>query len=120
MHRNEKYIKWGLTAFIVIVCSVVFGVIFTNLTGFYDMILDFLGIISSLLYGCVFASSAMGTFVFVKKQFFLKILTFGIVAPFTFKVAPFKKHGSAYSGAVHKGISFYIKYHRLHIILPFD
>ena len=55
MHRNEKYFKWGLTAFIVIVCSVVFGVIFTNLTGFYDIILEFLTIISSLLYGCVFA-----------------------------------------------------------------
>ena len=55
MHRNEKYIKWGVTAFIVVVCSVAFGVIFTNLTGFYDMILEFLTIISSLLYGCVFA-----------------------------------------------------------------
>ncbi len=55
MHRNEKYIKWGVTAFIVVVCSVAFGVIFTNLTGFYDMILEFLSIISSLLYGCVFA-----------------------------------------------------------------
>ncbi len=55
MHRNEKYVKWGITAFIVVVCSVIFGVIFTNLTGFYDMILEFLSIISSLLYGCVFA-----------------------------------------------------------------
>ncbi len=55
MNRNEKYIKWGVTAFIVVVCSVVFGVIFTNLPGFYDMILEFLSIISPLLYGCVFA-----------------------------------------------------------------
>lgn len=55
MHRNDKYFKWGITAFLVLVAGVIFWVIFSNLTGFYDMILDFFGIISPLLYGCAFA-----------------------------------------------------------------
>ena len=55
LHRNEKYVKWGLTAFCVIVAGVVFWVIFSNLRGFYNLILDFLDIIAALLYGCFFA-----------------------------------------------------------------
>ncbi len=55
LHRNEKYFKWGLTAFLVIVAGGLFWLIFSNLPGFYQMILDFLGIISPLVYGCLFA-----------------------------------------------------------------
>lgn len=55
LHRNEKYFKWGLTAFLVIVAGVLFWIVFSNLPGFYDMILDFFGIIAPLLYGCLFA-----------------------------------------------------------------
>ena len=55
MHRNDKFVKWGITALAVVVCSVIFGVIFTNLTGFYDIILEFFSIISCLIYGCIFA-----------------------------------------------------------------
>ncbi len=55
MHRNSKYFKWGLTAFLVLAAAVIFWVVFSNLTGFYEMLLEFFGIISSLLYGCVFA-----------------------------------------------------------------
>ena len=55
LHRNEKYFKWGLTAFLVIVAGGLFWLIFSNLPGFYQMILDFLDIISPLVYGCLFA-----------------------------------------------------------------
>ena len=55
LRRNSKYFKWGLTAFVVLMAAVVFWLIFSNLGGAYDLILEFLGIISSLLYGCVFA-----------------------------------------------------------------
>ncbi len=55
LHRNEKYFKWGLTAFLVIVAGVLFWIVFSNLPGFYDMILDFFGIIAPILYGCLFA-----------------------------------------------------------------
>ncbi len=55
LHRNEKYVKWGLTALAVIVAGTLFWIIFSNLRGFYGLILDFLEIISALLYGCLFA-----------------------------------------------------------------
>ena len=55
LHRNEKYFKWGLTAFLVIVAGGLFWLIFSNLSGFYDLILDFQDIISPLIYGCLFA-----------------------------------------------------------------
>ena len=55
LHRNEKYFKWGLTAFLVIVAGVLFWIVFSNLPGFYNMILDFFGIIAPILYGCLFA-----------------------------------------------------------------
>ncbi len=55
LQRNNKYFKWGLTGFLVLVAAVLFWLIFSNLGGVYALILDFLKIISSLLYGCVFA-----------------------------------------------------------------
>lgn len=55
IRRDNKYFKWGLTAFLVLVAAVVFWLVFSNLGGVYDLIIEFLKIISSLLYGCVFA-----------------------------------------------------------------
>lgn len=55
LHRNEKYFKWGLTAFFVIVAGALFWIVFSNLPGFYNMILDFFGIISPILFGFLFA-----------------------------------------------------------------
>lgn len=55
LHRNQKYFKWGLTAFFVIVAALLFWIIFSNLTGFYDVILDLVSILAPILYGCVFA-----------------------------------------------------------------
>ncbi|MDR0890450.1 MAG: AI-2E family transporter [Oscillospiraceae bacterium] len=55
LHRNERYFKWGLTAFLVIVASIIFGVVFSNIRGFYALIQEFLSIISALLFGCLFA-----------------------------------------------------------------
>ena len=55
IHRNEKYFKWGLTAFLVFVAGSLFWIVFSNLRGFYDLILEFFDIISSILYGCFFA-----------------------------------------------------------------
>ena len=55
LHRNEKYFNGGLTAFLVIVAGVLFWIVFSNLPGFYNMILDFFDIIAPILYGCLFA-----------------------------------------------------------------
>ena len=30
LHRNEKYFKWGLTAFLVIVAGVLFWILFSR------------------------------------------------------------------------------------------
>lgn len=54
-HRNQKYFKWGLTAFLVIVAALVFWIVFSNLRGFYDLFLEFTDIIAPILFGCVFA-----------------------------------------------------------------
>ena len=42
LNRNEKYVKWGLTAFLVIVAAGLFWLVFSNLRGFYDLIVEFL------------------------------------------------------------------------------
>ena len=55
LHRNQKYFKWGLTAFFVIVAALVFWIVFSNLKGFYDMLLDLTHILAPILYGCLFA-----------------------------------------------------------------
>ena len=34
-HRDKPYIKWGLTALVVIFISILLVVIFTNLPGFF-------------------------------------------------------------------------------------
>lgn len=41
LNRNEKYVKWGLTAFLVIVAAGLFWLVFSNLRGFYDLIVEF-------------------------------------------------------------------------------
>ena len=55
LHRNEHFFKWGLTAFLVFVACALFWIVFSNLKGFYELILDFFDIISPILFGCLFA-----------------------------------------------------------------
>lgn len=55
LHRNEKFYKWGLTAFFVIVAGILFWIVFSNFPGFYQVILDLIGILAPILYGCFFA-----------------------------------------------------------------
>ncbi len=55
LRRDNKYFKWGMTAVVVLSAAVLFWLIFSNLSRFYNLIAEFFGIISSLLYGCAFA-----------------------------------------------------------------
>lgn len=55
LHRHENYFKWGLTAFLAFVACALFWIVFSNLKGFYELILDFLDIIAPILFGCLFA-----------------------------------------------------------------
>lgn len=68
LHRNEKYFKWGLTAFLVIVAAILFWIVFSNLSGFYDLILEFTNIISPVLFGCLFAYLMNPVMEFVRKK----------------------------------------------------
>lgn len=68
LHRNEKYFKWGLTAFLVIVAAILFWIVFSNLSGFYDLILEFADIISPVLFGCLFAYLMNPLMEFVRKK----------------------------------------------------
>lgn len=53
--EHSKLLRIGLTAFAVVACSIVFSVVFSNLDGFFAVINDFISIISSVLYGLIFA-----------------------------------------------------------------
>lgn len=55
LHRNEKFVKWGLTAFLVFVACALFWIVFSNFPGFFKLIQKFFSIISPLLYGALFA-----------------------------------------------------------------
>lgn len=67
LHRNEKYVKFGITAFCVFVVCAIFWIVFSNFTGFYNLILDLTGILSPLLYGFLFAYLMNPIMEFVKK-----------------------------------------------------
>lgn len=53
--RDRVYVKWGLTALGVICISVVLGVIFTDLPGFFGVLRGLEAILEPLILGAVFA-----------------------------------------------------------------
>lgn len=55
LRHNDKFFKWGITAFLVFVAGALFWIIFSNFGGFYELILDLIAILSPILYGCFFA-----------------------------------------------------------------
>ena len=52
---DRRYLKWGLTALIVIFISILLVVIFTDLPGFFAMLSKFGAILSPLITGAVIA-----------------------------------------------------------------
>ena len=54
-HRDKPYIKWGLTALVVIFISILLVVIFTNLPGFFTVLASIGKILSPLISGVVIA-----------------------------------------------------------------
>ena len=53
--RNRKYIHWGITAFLVVLASIVSFVVLSNLPGFFAVISDLLRVLSPILIGVIFA-----------------------------------------------------------------
>ena len=56
MKRNaNKYFRWGLTAFLVILASVIATVVLTNLPGFFAVISGLFAVLAPILVGVLFA-----------------------------------------------------------------
>ena len=54
--KDDKiYVKWALTALVVVFASILLVVIFTNLPGFFAMLQGLLAILAPLIYGVVIA-----------------------------------------------------------------
>lgn len=54
-YRDKPYFKWGVTALVVIVISILLVVIFTDLPGFFAVLKDLGSVLSPLVIGLVFA-----------------------------------------------------------------
>lgn len=55
MKKNRVYVKLGVMLLCVVLASVAFTIILSNLQGFFGVISSFIGIISPVLYGILFA-----------------------------------------------------------------
>lgn len=55
MKGNKIYFKLGLTLLLVVIASAAFNVVFSNLTGFFNVIKEFIGILMPILFGVLFA-----------------------------------------------------------------
>ena len=55
MKKNRIYVKLGLTLLCVVLASVAFTVVLSNLRGFFAIIESFIGILSPILFGILFA-----------------------------------------------------------------
>jgi len=53
--RDSKYFRWGVTLLGVVLASILFAVIFVNLSGFFETVSALIAVLSPLLYGGVFA-----------------------------------------------------------------
>lgn len=54
-YRDKPYFKWGTTALVVIIISILLVVIFTDIPGFFSVLKGFGAILSPLVAGVVFA-----------------------------------------------------------------
>lgn len=52
---DTKYLYWGITAFLVIVCGLAFFLLLNRWSGFMDIIRKIFSALSSVVYGLVFA-----------------------------------------------------------------
>ncbi len=69
---NKHYLGWGITAFIVIIASILFFMMLSNLEGIGKAIGNFIGAISPILYGFVFAYLLAPVVEFFEKRVFAK------------------------------------------------
>lgn len=65
--NNRIYVKLGVTLLCVVLASVAFTIILTNLSGFFGIIRSFISIISPILFGVLFAYLMNPIMKFVEK-----------------------------------------------------
>lgn len=68
MKKDRIYIKLGLTLLSVVIASIIFQVVFSDLPAFFDVVNSFITIISPILYGVLFAYLMNPVMEFVKKS----------------------------------------------------
>ena len=67
MKKNRIYVKLGLMLLSVVMASIVFQVVFSDLPAFFEVVNSFISIISPILYGALFAYLMNPVMEFVKK-----------------------------------------------------
>ena len=72
---NKHYLGWGITAFIVIISSILFFMMLSNLEGIGKAIGNFIGAITPILYGFIFAYLLAPVVEFFEKHVFVKAFT---------------------------------------------
>ncbi len=72
---NKHYLGWGITAFIVIVSSILFFMMLSNLEGIGKAAGNFIGAINPILYGFIFAYLLAPVVEFFEKRVFSKAFT---------------------------------------------
>ncbi len=72
---NKHYLGWGLTAFIVIIASIIVGSMLVNLEGIGKGVGNFLSAISPIIYGMIIAYLLAPIMSFFEKRVFSKTFT---------------------------------------------
>lgn len=72
---NKHYLGWGITAFVVIIASILFFMMLSNLEGIGKTIGNFINTITPILYGFIFAYLLAPVVEFFEKRVFIKAFT---------------------------------------------
>ena len=72
---NKHYLGWGLTAFIVIIASIVVGSMLVNIGSIATGIGEFLTAVSPIIYGLIFAYLLAPVMTFFEKRVFRNLFT---------------------------------------------
>ena len=68
--KDSQYFKLGITLLGVVIASIMFQVVFSNLRGFFDVIRGFTKVISPILYGVAFAYMMNPVMMFVEQRLY--------------------------------------------------
>ena len=73
--KEARYFKLGVTLLCVVIASIIFQVVFSNLRGFFGVIKSFIKVISPVLYGVTFAYLMNPVMKFVERHLYRLLST---------------------------------------------